>query len=140
MGLRLPTRKTPHVSLTPLVDVVFILLIFFLMSINQNKYQKILEADTDTVQQYGDAKVKHYIATVTQSGAVGMDGTVYGDLNQLHTDIVASKAKKVYLKADKDIDTQRFLTIWHKISKNTGYTVQWLNPKDNLTDGQNKGQ
>ena len=144
MGLHLPTRKTPHVSLTPLVDVVFILLIFFLMSINQTKYQKILDADTDTVQQYGDEKVKHYVATVTQSGAVGMDGTVYGDLQQLHTDIIASGAKKVYLKASKDVDTQHFLTIWHKISKNTGYAVQWLdakeNPTENSTGGQNKGQ
>ena len=135
MGLHLPTRKTPHVSLTPLVDVVFILLIFFLMSINQNKYQKILEAETDTVQQYGDEKVKHYVATVIKAGAVGMDGTVYGDLNQLHADIIASGAKKVYLKADKNVATQHFLTIWHKMSKNTGYTVQWLDAEENATKG-----
>ena len=144
MGLHLPTRKTPHVSLTPLVDVVFILLIFFLMSINQNKYQKILEADTDTVQQYGDEKVKHYVATVTQSGLVGMDGVIYGDLKKLHPAIVNSGAKKVYLKASKDIDTQRFLNVWHKMSKSTSYKVQWLDPKENApqsnpTGGQNNG-
>ena len=97
-------RKKVLINITPLIDVLFLLLIFFIVS------STFLEQPAVTVTLPGaytatPEKVKHYVITVTKEGTVFINDSAYAvdQLTARLTDIAREgEDKSVVLRADAD--------------------------------------
>ena len=110
-----------RISLTPVIDVVFILLIFFMLASNFNK---IGEIDMDIAKETNSAskeEIKLIELLIRQDETVISDGKVYDD-NELVTMIKhLTKGKSKYsiiLTSKEDVTYQRFLYLMNFLKNN----------------------
>lgn len=75
MRLNNPRRRRPLVSLTPLIDVVFILLIFFMLATNFADWRSLtLSASAATTGGSASSSSDATIVGIDADGAVTLDG------------------------------------------------------------------
>ena len=110
-----------RISLTPVIDVVFILLIFFMLASNFNK---IGEIDMDIAKETNSAskeEIKLIELLIRKDETVISDGKVYDD-NELVTMIKhLTKGKSKYsiiLTSKDDVTYQRFLYLMNFLKNN----------------------
>ena len=108
------TEESPQVDLTPLIDVVFILLIFFILSANFHKESSIMvdrpSASSSTVKE----ESKTLTVSVDSNKQIWFKGSVV-NLTQLQFQMksVVSKKEKIntIINADKSVDTGTLVQI-----------------------------
>ena len=108
------TEESPQVDLTPLIDVVFILLIFFILSANFQKESSIEvdrpSASSSTVKEAS----KTLTVSVDRNHQIWFKDSVV-NLTQLQFQIksVVSKKEKIntIINADKSVDTGTLVQI-----------------------------
>lgn len=108
------TEESPQVDLTPLIDVVFILLIFFILSANFQKESSIEvdrpSASSSTVKEAS----KTLTVSVDRNHQIWFKGGVV-NLTQLQFQMksVVSKTEKIntIINADKSVDTGTLVQI-----------------------------
>ena len=110
-----------RISLTPVIDVVFILLIFFMLASNFNK---IGEIDMDMTKEANSASkedIKLIKLLIRQDETVISDGKVYDD-NELVTMIKHQTKDKtkysIILTSKDDVTYQRFLYLMNFLKNN----------------------
>ena len=110
-----------RISLTPVIDVVFILLIFFMLASNFNK---IGEIDMDMTKESNSASkedIKLIELLIRQDETVISDGKVYDD-NELVTMIKHltkdSSKYSIILTSKEDVTYQRFLYLMNFLKNN----------------------
>lgn len=112
MLLETPKAKKQLISLTPLIDVVFILLLFFMLSSTFNRTKQLeIKASTThkayTVQDNTSVKI-----LVKQDGLISIDGRIYqGGSPELTAELenVATDGSKVMLAAQAQVSVQRVI-------------------------------
>ena len=129
MNIRRDSRRRdePTIELTPLIDVVFLLLIFFLITTSFARDREsaipidLAEASEGTSASQG----KSFTLSVTGQGGVVVDGgeAVSGQdlqqrLQQIHQE---SPEARVLLRGDKEAAHGRILEILNLVKK-TGFT------------------
>lgn len=67
-----PKRSTPNVGLTPLIDVVFILLIFVVLAANFDKI-RALKVDLPEASSTHQPKTKSLVLSITKEGVYQID-------------------------------------------------------------------
>ena len=124
-----------RISLTPVIDVVFILLIFFMLASNFNK---IGEIDMDMTKETNSASkedIKVIELLIRQDETVISNGKVYDD-NELVTMIkhlTKDKSKySIILTSKKDVTYQRFLYLMNFLKNNEINNIN-LGLKNNAT-------
>ena len=124
-----------RISLTPVIDVVFILLIFFMLASNFNK---IGEIDMDMTKETNSASkedIKIIELLIRQDETVISEGKVYDD-NELVTMIkhlTKDKSKySIILTSKKDVTYQRFLYLMNFLKNNEINNIN-LGLKNNAT-------
>lgn len=108
------TEESPQVDLTPLIDVVFILLIFFILSASFQKESSVEvdrpSASSSTVKEAS----KTLTVSVDRNHQIWFKGSVV-NLTQLQFQMksVVSKKEKIntIINADKSIDTGTLVQI-----------------------------
>lgn len=108
-----PRRRRPHINITPLIDVMFLLLIFFMMSSTFRQHWGIdialPEASTAVEQQ----RQEHVVA-VRNDGGIYFDGEQV-TLEQLRASLselmTAQPEAVVNLEAEKDAVFQDWLDV-----------------------------
>ena len=101
-----PPRKTPDVGLTPLIDVVFILLIFVVIAANFDRIRglKVELPKAESVQQTPN---KPLILSVSEKGAYQLDGR---DLSRqelpLRLEVARKQHKDLVIRADSKVALQ----------------------------------
>lgn len=108
------TEESPQVDLTPLIDVVFILLIFFILSANFQKESSIVvdrpSASSSTVKE----ESKTLTVSVDSNKQIWFKDSVV-NLTQLQFQMksVVSKKEKIntIINADKSVDTGTLVQI-----------------------------
>ncbi|MGR6838526.1 ExbD/TolR family protein [Aliivibrio wodanis] len=108
------TEESPQVDLTPLIDVVFILLIFFILSANFQKESSIMvdrpSASSSTVKE----ESKTLTVSVDSNKQIWFKDSVV-NLTQLQFQMksVVSKKEKIntIINADKSVDTGTLVQI-----------------------------
>ncbi len=123
------------ISLTPVIDVVFILLIFFMLASNFNK---IGEIDMDMTKETNSASkedIKLIELLIRQDETVISDGKVYDD-NELVTMIKHltkdSSKYSIILTSKEDVTYQRFLYLMNFLKNNEINNIN-LGLKNNAT-------
>ena len=124
-----------RISLTPVIDVVFILLIFFMLASNFNK---IGEIDMDMTKESNSASkedIKLIELLIRQDETVISDGRVYDD-NELVTMIKHltkdSSKYSIILTSKEDVTYQRFLYLMNFLKNNEINNIN-LGLKNNAT-------
>ena len=109
------------ISLTPVIDVVFILLIFFMLASNFNKVWQINMEMTKESSSATNEDIKIIKLLIQQDQTVLSDGKVYNDNDLLIMIKLAIKDVSEYsiiLTSKNDVTYQRFLSIMSFLKKN----------------------
>ena len=102
------------ISLTPVIDVVFILLIFFMLASNFNKVGEVNMDMTKESTTSSKEEIKIIKLLVRQDQTVLNEGKVYDDeelLNMLNIAIKDASKYLIILTSKDDVTYQRFLNL-----------------------------
>ena len=102
------------ISLTPVIDVVFILLIFFMLASNFNKVGEVNMDMTKESSTSNKEDIKIIKLLVRQDQTVLSDGKVYDDselLGMLNMAIKDADKYSIILTSKDDVTYQRFLNL-----------------------------
>ena len=109
------------ISLTPVIDVVFILLIFFMLASNFNKVGEVNMNMNKESTTSSKEDIKIIKLLVRQDETVLTEGKVYGDneiLNMINLAIVDVAKYSIILTTEDDVTYQRFMNIISYLKKN----------------------
>ncbi len=109
------------ISLTPVIDVVFILLIFFMLASNFNKVGEVNMNMNKESTTSSKEDIKIIKLLVRQDETVLTEGKVYGDneiLNMINLAIVDVAKYSIILTTEDDVTHQRFMNIISYLKKN----------------------
>lgn len=102
------------ISLTPVIDVVFILLIFFMLASNFNKVGEVNMDMTKESTTSSEDDIKVIKLLVRQDQTVLSEGKVYDDselLSMLDMAIKDASRYSIILTSKDDVTYQRFLNL-----------------------------
>lgn len=120
MKLSAKPKSSPIVSLTPLIDVVFILLIFFMlvsqfMQLQQQSVPLSAEGEAST-----EAHDSLNIGIIKNEGENTLDYRVNGiamNFSQLSSHLQENKVAKVLLMPEANISLQTFISVKERLSR-----------------------
>ena len=110
-----------RISLTPVIDVVFILLIFFMLASNFNKIGELKMDVTKESSPASNQDSKLFKLKVRQDNSVLSNGKVYEDKDLLSMLKLATKEESEYvvvITANKDVTYQRYFSIMSFLKDN----------------------
>ena len=110
-----------RISLTPIIDVVFILLIFFMLASNFNKVGELDMNMSRESTQSSDDDIKIIKLLVRQDQSVVSEGKVYEDKDlptMLRLAIKDSNKYSIILTAKNDVTYQRYLSLMSMLKEN----------------------
>lgn len=109
------------ISLTPIIDVVFILLIFFMLASNFNKVGELDMNISRESTQSSDDDIKIIKLLVRQDQSVVSEGKIYEDNDlptMLRLAIKDSNKYSIILTAKNDVTYQRYLSLMSMLKDN----------------------
>ena len=110
-----------RISLTPIIDVVFILLIFFMLASNFNKIGELKMDMSKETSQSANEDIKIIKLAVEQANSVISNGKRYDDgelLTMIRLAIKEAKRYSIVLTAKDDVTYQRYLTVMSYLKEN----------------------
>ena len=110
-----------RISLTPIIDVVFILLIFFMLASNFNKIGELRMDMSKESSQSSNEDIKVIKLSVEQTDSVISNGKRYDDdelLTMINLAIKEANRYTIVLTAKDDVTYQRYLTVMNYLKKN----------------------
>lgn len=123
------------ISLTPIIDVVFILLIFFMLASNFNRIGELRMDMSKETSQSSNEDIKVIKLTVEEGNSVLSNGKEYDDdelLPMIRLAIKESDRYSIILTAKSNVTYQRYLTVMNYLKKNKIENVT-IGIKDNET-------
>ncbi len=123
------------ISLTPIIDVVFILLIFFMLASNFNRIGELRMDMSKETSQSSNEDIKVIKLTVEEGNSVLSNGKEYDDdelLPMIRLAIKESDRYSIILTAKSNVTYQRYLTVMNYLKKNNIENVT-IGIKDNET-------
>ena len=110
-----------RISLTPIIDVVFILLIFFMLASNFNKIGELKMDMSKETSQSSNEDIKIIKLAVEQANSVISNGKRYDDddlLTMIRLAVKEANRYSIVLTAKNDVTYQRYLTVMNYLKKN----------------------
>ena len=123
------------ISLTPIIDVVFILLIFFMLASNFNRIGELRMDMSKETSQSSNEDIKVIKLTVEEGNSVLSNGKEYDDdelLAMIRLAIKESDRYSIILTAKSNVTYQRYLPVMNYLKKNKIENVT-IGIKDNET-------
>jgi biopolymer transport protein ExbD len=122
MHFHRPVRSRSQVPIVPMIDILFILLIFFIVSTQFKKPRNVLRIELPTVREVPSEKVtdSRSVISVNADGVVTLDGVKVLD-GLLESYLAAYKkqnpGRKLELEADRKLPLEQLLAIWDSMLK-----------------------
>jgi biopolymer transport protein ExbD len=112
-----PPKRKQAISLTPLIDVVFILLLFFMLSSSFAKWQAIQLPASTALQQASNEIVRVILHRDGNEFSVNAKRYKVTNLNAL-TELIANNPQTVFaLQVEKQVSTQALITLLDNFKK-----------------------
>lgn len=133
MNFRTKNRKPLELSLTPMIDVVFLLLIFFMVTTTFSKESmiKIQLPQADGVER---SQEKQLVLTIDQAGLYFLDGKAVGDKSTekltIALDGVINKQRPLLINADARAPIQSAISVLDIASKKGFKNITFATQKD----------
>ena len=116
MPLKTHHEDAPTLNLTPMIDILFLLIIFFMFGSKFTEMEKAVDLDVPQVTDMGalTAAPEKKVINIFRDGRV-MLGTREVDLGDLQTELAASLAEYqdlgVLVRGDSDVPFQQVATV-----------------------------
>lgn len=111
MRLSSPRRRRPLVSLTPLIDVVFILLVFFMLATNFADWRSLtLSASAATTGGGASSSSDATIVGIGEDGAVTLDGEPVA-LQALAVRLSVRRDERILVRPEDDTPLQDIVSV-----------------------------
>lgn len=118
---RLKTTRS-QVAVIPMIDILFVLLVFFIVSTAFKKPRDVLSIELPTVREIPSGTVADVRSTIALDavGNITLDSLKVPD-GLLESYLAAyqkqNPGRKLELEADKDIPLERLLKVWDSLTK-----------------------
>ncbi len=134
---RIP-RKRAEVPIVPMIDILFILLVFFIVSTTFKKPRDILRIELPTVREIPSDQVAdaRSVIAVDALGNISLDSlTVPEGLLQSYLAAYQKQnpGRKLELEADKKLPLERLLQVWDALTK-AGIQIKDVPARIKLSD------
>lgn len=115
-------RKAAQVPIVSLIDILFILLVFFIVTMTFKKPRDVLEIELPTVKEIASNKVTdtRSVIAVDALGNITLDSIAVPEGllgSYLSAFQKQNPGRKLELEADKNISLERLLQVWDALSK-----------------------
>jgi biopolymer transport protein ExbD len=122
MHFHRPSSKRAEVPIVPMIDILFILLVFFIVSTTFNKRRDILRIELPTVREVPSDQISdaRSVIAVDATGRVTLDSlSVPEGLLQSYLAAYQKEnpGRKLELEADKKLPLELLLGIWDSLTK-----------------------
>ena len=107
--IQINRKKNLELDLIPLINIVFLLLIFFMLT--SNSMSSSLKADLPNAQSSSTIKKKNIVLKISIAGLIELNGKIVqqSDLHDLLRVVLnQAKAKVVEIHGDKNIEFELF--------------------------------
>ena len=117
MHFHRPARSRSQVPIVPMIDILFILLIFFIVSTQFKKPRNVLKIELPTVREVPSDKVAdaRSVISVDAFGTIMLDGIKVPE-GLLESYLAAyqkqNPGRKLELEADRKLPLEQLLTVW----------------------------
>ena len=115
-------RKRAEVPIVPMIDILFILLVFFIVSTTFKKRRDILRIELPTVREVPSDTISDARSTIAVDalGNVTLDSLAVPE-GLLQSYLAAyqkeNPGRKLELEADKQLPLERLLQVWDALTK-----------------------
>jgi biopolymer transport protein ExbD len=116
------TRKRAEVPIVPMIDILFILLVFFIVSTTFKKPREILHIELPTVREMPSATIadSRSVIALDALGNITLDSLKVPE-GLLESYLAAyqkqNPGRKLELEADRKVPLERLLQIWDALTK-----------------------
>lgn len=123
MQFERPARASKGVPIVPMIDILFIVLIFFIVSTTFKKPRKVLNLELPTVREVPSDTVadERSVLAVDKEGNITLDTLGVPSAGLLDAYLQAfmkeNPGRKLELEADKDLPIEKLLLVWDALTR-----------------------
>jgi biopolymer transport protein ExbD len=123
MRFERPARASRGVPIVPMIDILFIVLIFLIVSTTFKKPRAILPIELPTVREIAGSEVidERSVLAVDKDGRITLDAVAVPDAKLLDAYLRAfvkeNPGRKLELEADKLLPLEKLLEVWDALTR-----------------------
>lgn len=116
------THKRAEVPIVPMIDILFILLVFFIVSTNFKKPRNVLRIELPTVREVPSEKIvdARSVIAVDALGNITLDSLAVPEgllMPYLSAYQKQNPGRKLELEADRKLPIERLIYVWDSLTK-----------------------
>ena len=118
-----PVRKTRGVPVVPMIDLLFVILIFLVVSTTFKKPRSVLPIELPTVKEVAGGSVMDVrsVLALDKDGKITLDAVAVPDVGLLDSYLKAfvkeNPGRKLELEADKLVPLEKLLGVWDALTR-----------------------
>ncbi len=123
MEFERPASRLRTVPIVPMIDILFIVLIFFIVSTTFKKPRKVLRIELPTVREVESQTIveERSVLAVDSGGALSLDNVAIPDISLLDAYLSAyvsqNPGRKLELEADKELSLETLMEVWDALTR-----------------------
>lgn len=111
-------RPTIAPDLTPVIDIVFILLIFFMVSSVFKKEDVILALNLPNLEASSKELQEKSVTIELSKAALAVDGKIFGFENLDELFSTYEKSTQILIHIDKEVEYERVMKLFERLQEN----------------------
>jgi biopolymer transport protein ExbD len=118
-----PVRKPRGVPVVPMIDLLFVILIFLVVSTTFKKPRSVLPIELPTVKEVSGSSVvdARSVLALDKEGKITLDAVAVPDVLLLDSYLKAfvkeNPGRKLELEADKQVPLEKLLGVWDALTR-----------------------
>lgn len=118
-----PMQRTRQVPIVSLIDILFIVLIFFIVSSEFKKKREVLKIELPTVRDVPSQTVvdERSVLAIDRDGIIRLDNLTVPNLSLLDAYLEAfvkeNPNRKLELEPDKEVSLEKLMGIWDALTR-----------------------
>ena len=123
MEFNRPAPKTRQVPIVSLIDILFIVLVFFIVTSEEKKEREVLKIELPTVRDVPSQTIidERSVLAIDREGTIRLDSLTVPDLKLLEAYLVAfvkeNPNRKLELEPDKEVSLEKLMGVWDALTR-----------------------
>ena len=123
MDFHRPSPRTRQVPIVALIDILFIVLIFFIITSEFKKEREVLKIELPTVRDVPSETVidERSVLAIDRDGVIRLDNLTVPDMKLLDAYLGAfvkeNPNRKLELEPDKEVSLEKLMGVWDALTR-----------------------
>ena len=123
MEFNRPAPKTRQVPIVSLIDILFIVLVFFIVTSEEKKEREVLKIELPTVRDVPSQTIidDRSVLAIDREGTIRLDRLTVPDMKLLEAYLVAfvkeNPNRKLELEPDKEVSLEKLMGVWDALTR-----------------------